>query len=237
MMIKLNKLGTISVACSMLFITACTSNTHKPEESASHKQAIQACKDNLPASKKIKRDSITFGCLATLAFWKSIGQENPAALICAAGGGAGFLLGESVAERKCEYLDLASQLDGEIAHTSKLNSTFGLFFLEQESNLKLQQAKAEALNSKTQQTATSKAALESLQKDLASQLEKEKYVLAQLQEERQFKQETINEAKTAHLEQAKTDQLLTEIKALLKNIKKLRENTQVLADINDNLSH
>lgn len=237
MMMKPNKLGKISVVCGMLFITACTSNTQKPEESASRQQEIQSCKDNLPASKRIKRESITFGCLATLAFWKSIGQENPAALICAAGGGAGFLLGESVAERKCEYLDLASQLDGEIAHAGKLNSTFGLFFLEQESNLKLQQAKAEALTSQTQQKTTNKTAQESLHKDLASQLEKEKYVLAQLQEERQFKQETINEAKAAHLEQAKTDQLLTEIKVLLKNIKKLRANTQILADINDSISH
>lgn len=232
MMKELNKIGTVSIVCSMMLITACSNSPQKPKESASRQQEIQACKNNLPASKKIKQDSIVLGCAGPSIIGRLMDHKTYA---CVVGSGAGFLLGESVAERKCEYLNLAAQLDGEIAHTNQLNSNFNSVLQEQESKLKRQQAEAKALTANTQTAASNQSALASLQKDLNSQLAKERNTLAQLQEEQQFKQETVNQAQAAHLEQAKTDRLTAEINTLRKNIEKLRVNNQALLNINSSL--
>lgn len=232
MMMRLNKIGTISVVCSMMFVAACSSSPQKPEESASRQQEIQACKDRLPASKKIRQDSIILGCAGPSIIGRLMDRKTYA---CVVGSGAGFLLGESIAERKCEYLNLTAQLDGEIAHTNQLNSNFGSVLADQESQLKRQQAEAKALTTNTQTASSNQAALTNLQKNLTNQLAKEKNTLAQLQEEQQFKQETVNQAQAAHLEQAKTDRLTAEINILRKNIEKLRVNNQALLHINNNL--
>ncbi|WMP16592.1 hypothetical protein [Thiothrix lacustris] len=231
---KINHASKITSIILALSVSAgCSMNATKSTITPEQEKDIQACKTNLPSSKKIKKEAVTYGCLASLAFWKAIGQENPAALMCVAGGGAGFVLGDSVAERKCSYLNIANQLDGEIAHTSKTNGTFALFFIEQDLNLKLQQAQAEALLTAKEKASADKVALQKMQESLTEQLEKEQYLLTQMQEERQFKQETVNKAKQAKLEKEKIDMLTNEIKSLIDNIKKLRENNKSLRDIKE----
>lgn len=233
---QLHKTAILIALCTVgILITGCSGNPTKPQPTPQQIAAIAQCKSSLPSNKRIKKESITYGCLATLGFWKAIGQDNPAAMICAAGGGTGFLLGESVAERKCEYLDLASQLDGEIANTSQVNTKFGFFFMEQDMKLKANKSQADALLKQNQQETATRLARQNLHQQLSGELEKENRLLTQLYAEHGFKQQTLNEAKAAQQDQQKTDQLKAEIDSLRKNIKKLRDNNHELEIINASL--
>lgn len=233
---QFHKPPTLISFCAIgILIAGCSTAPSKSQQTPQQIADIDQCKSSLPSNKRIKKESITYGCLATLGFWKAIGQENPAAMICAAGGGAGFLLGDSIAERKCEYLDIASQLDGEIAHTSQVNTKFGFFFMEQDMQLKVHKSQAGALLQQNKQAAETQLAQQNLHQQLSGELEQENRLLAQLYTEHGFKQQTLNKAIAAKQDQHKIDQLKTEIDTLRKNIKKLRENNQELKTINASL--
>jgi hypothetical protein len=221
------------VFCSSL-IVGCSALPEKVALTAEQAKSIEVCQVALPASKKIKKEAVTMGCLATLGFWKAIGQENPGALMCVAGGASGFLLGKSIAERKCAYLTLADQVDGEISHTAKMNGMFPLFFQEQNMQVALIKAQAKGVLAQYQQGQADKKSLEKMHESLAKQLQKEKQFLVQVQENSQFKQETSLKAKpkSIGISEEKQAALSAEIRALIQHIRKLRENIESMDMVN-----
>lgn len=229
---KLLALGLLSVS----MISACSTTSSTTKLTSEQQQQVQMCKQSVPASKKVKKEAVTWGCLATLAMWKSIGQENPAAMICAAGGGAGFLIGDSIAERKCEYLTLESQLDGEIAHAAKMNRSFGFYLIEQGLSLKLTKAQAEGVLKQYEDGKQDQKALAAAQETLKKQIGKEQELLATIQQERQYKYSTLVKARQDKLEEGNQEKLQIEIVALLDNIKNMQENTQVLTKLSHELA-
>jgi hypothetical protein len=224
-----------SFLLTSLLVVSCTSQQVADDKlSVQQKQKIEQCKSNTSSSKKIKREAVTTGCLASLVFWKAIGQDNPAALICAAGGAAGFLIGSSVAERKCEYAVKENQVDGEIRHAASMNQKFALFFIEQEANLLKQKKIVESLIAKVRKNGAERSSIKAVQSSLKTDLIKEKALLADLMKESSMKQETLILAKNNSTSNNKdvVKKLLDEIKALRRNISKMKRNSSELARLN-----
>lgn len=194
------------------------------------KNSIKQCTSNLPASKKIKLQAVSAGCVASLALSKALGQSNPAALICMAGGAAGYMLGKSVAERKCGYISAEKQIQSELAHSRKVNANFANLLMEQQKNIRALDSKAADLLSEQQQGLNKRQELLQLQKQLKRTIAKESYLLQQFTEETQFKMQTINIIPKNNV--AIQNSLLTEIHSLQKSILKMRINQNTLEKIN-----
>lgn len=186
-------------------------------------QAIQACKQKIPAAEKIQVQSVSMGCMASMAFSKAIGSNNPAPLICMAGGASGFLLGESITERKCNYATQAEQLDGELAHAKKMNAGFAIVLAQKSTELSALELMAQGL--KQQQAAASAQTEQSkhLEASINADIADNQTLLKQARDEFKFKQQTLAASKGLK-QQATEDELLAEIRALQKNLKQLQES-------------
>ncbi|HPE60824.1 MAG: hypothetical protein KDI15_08490 [Thiothrix sp.] len=221
-----------SVLPGILLLTSCSST---PPATGDQAEKIAMCKQQLPAARRIHTESVSMGCAASLAFNKMIGSNNPTPLLCFAGGTSGYLLGESIAERKCSYLTLEQQLDGEIAHAQKMNSGFQIVFAQQAKDLARYQAQAAALADSKAEDAARRTQLEQLNHGLQNQLDQDSRLLQQTRDEFRFKQETLETTRSLQ-QQDKSDKLLTEIRALQTGIKSLQANNQKLLQVKDNLT-
>ena len=212
-------------------LVGCASTAPIDEKRAN---AIQMCKQNLPINDKIKLQSISVGCMASLALSKAIGSNNPAPLICIAGGASGFLFGESIAERKCGYITQADQLNGEIAHAKKMNAGFVIVLAQQTTDLAAFELMVAGLRSQQAADATQAAQKAQVEASLAEQVAHDKQVFKQVQEEFRFKQKTLAASRPLK-QQAKEDELLAEIKALEKNLKQLQASDAKFIQLRQNL--
>ncbi|MFZ1386077.1 MAG: hypothetical protein WBP46_01865 [Thiolinea sp.] len=207
-----------ALACGSA-LTACSTTAPLDEQSAN---AIQMCKRNLPVSDKLKLQSVSVGCMASMALSKAIGSNNPVPLICMAGGASGFLLGESIAERKCSYITQADQLNGEIAHAKKMNAGFVVVLAQQTTELSAFELMLTELRNQQLAAAAQVEQKAALEASLTEQVAKDQMILKQVQDEFRFKQKTLADTKRLN-QQAKANELLTEIQALQKNLKQLQE--------------
>lgn len=213
-------------------LIGCTTTTPMDEKRA---QAIQICKQNLPTNDKIKLQSVSFGCMASMAFSKAIGSNNPAPLLCMAGGASGFLFGESIAERKCGYITQADQLNGEIAHAKKMNAGFAMVFAQQTTELSKFELILSGLRNQQTVDAAQTAQKTQLAASLSEQVANDQVIFKQAQEEFRFKQKTLADSKRLK-QQAKEDELMAEIRALQKNLKTLQENNAKFSQMRQDLS-
>lgn len=222
---------SLSILSIVLFtsITAGCSSVpeNTTEHSATDREKIAQCKLQIPDQDRVKKEAVSSGCILGLAAWKAIGQNNPASLICMAGGGAGFLLGDSIAERKCHYITLEEQLDGEIAHASSMNSKFSIYLLQSKKDLALSQLQVDALVAQQKTGKANAVQQTTLKQTLSKQLEKERLTMKQVQAEYRFKQETQKQARQS---QDKANKLLAEIRMLQTNIHQLRETEAKLQE-------
>lgn len=189
------------------------------DEQRSHK--IQMCKQNLPASDKIKVQAASTGCIASFAFSKAIGSNNPAPLICMAGGASGLLLGESIAERKCAYVTQADQLKGEIAHAKQMNTGFAIVLAQQATELAAFESMLTGLQQQHAAQTNQLQQKQAVEANLTEQITKDQLLYKQLQDEFRFKQKTLADSKVLKQASQEAD-LLTEIQALQKNMKQLQ---------------
>lgn len=201
-----------------LSLFGCSTTTALDEKRA---HTIQMCKQNLPASDKIKLQAVSTGCIASFAVSKAIGSNNPAPLICMAGGASGFLLGESIAERKCAYVTQADQLKGEIAHAKQMNTGFAMILAQQATELAAFELMLTGL--KQQQAAQTRKSQQqqALEASLNEQIAKDQLIYQQVQEEFRFKQKTLAASKRLKPSSQEAD-LRAEIQALQKNLKQLQ---------------
>jgi hypothetical protein len=220
----------LSLASGLLFfLTSCS------QQPVAKSDEVQACIDKLPNSKLLKKQAVTTGCLVSMAFWKAIGQDNPVALVCVAGGGAGFLLGQSIAERKCSYRVLEEQLDGEIAHTEKVNMGFPILFAQKTTKLAEQETMVNTLLAQKKAGTASINNTNKVLKTIHEAAQRERELVQTLAKETNFKHKTLNESQ--RLKQAeKIQKLRKEIALLHKNIKKLREENLKLYRLENKLS-
>lgn len=207
---------TLPLLLSSLFILSACSQQTAPTE------GVQACLDKLPNSKLIKKQAVTTGCLLTAGFWKAIGQDNPASLVCMAGGGSGFLLGKSVAERKCSYRIIGDQIDGEIAHAQKVNLGFSMLLIEKAQNLATQEATVASLLAQHKAGQANLVYTKTVKQDIAEAAKSERQLVNTLMKEAAFKRKTLNESRRLN-KKDKTDSLQKEVILLTKNIKTLRK--------------
>jgi len=212
-------------------LTACATTATIDENRA---YAIQMCKQNLPVAQKIKLQSVSIGCMASLALSKAIGSNNPASLICMAGGASGFLLGESIAERKCGYITQADQLNGEIAHTKQMNAGFAVVMAQQTTDLAAFELMVAGLRSQQTAAASQTTQKAQLEASLNTQIDNDRLVFKQVQEEFKFKQQTLAASKPLK-QKTKEDELLTEIRALEKNLKQLQASNAKFNRLRQNL--
>ncbi len=226
----------ISGICLLIsLLTACSTQqlVQKENITQAQSQKIQQCKDNTPSSQKIKKEAVAFSCIASLAFSRMIGQSNPKALICVAGGAAGFLFGNSVAERKCEYSVLNNQLEGELAHASKMKENFSPYLLNLENKLNKQSSQVAALTSLAEKGKADQSSVVFVQNKILKNLSKQRGMLKTLNQERMTKVETINMAQSRHRDIETIRKLQTEVRSLLKNIKKMQQNRLALSKLNN----
>ena len=213
-------------------LTGCSNQVSPGNDlTIAEKNSIQQCINNLPASKKIKLQAVSTSCITTFAISKAIGQNNPAALICMAGGTAGFMLGKSVAERKCSYISAEKQIQSELTHAKKINSNFSNLFIEQEKNIRGLDARAVYLLNQQHQGHNKQQELLQLQQQLKKSIAKENTLLQQLTEDVQIKSQTINIASKKSTRDNQ-ENLLTEVKSLQKSILRMRTNQNTLKKIN-----
>lgn len=213
-------------------LIGCTTTTPIDEKRA---HAIQMCKQKLPANDKIKLQSVSFGCMASMAFSKAIGSNNPAPLLCMAGGASGFLFGETIAERKCSYVTQTDQLNGEIAHAKKMNAGFTMVFAQQTTELSKFELMLSGLRNQQAVDAAQAAQKANLAASLAEQVANDQIIFKQAQEEFRFKQKTLADSKRLK-QQVKEDELMAEIQALQKNLKTLQENNAKFSQLRQDLS-
>ncbi len=183
-MLYYNKPNFLLAIIATLVITACSS-----QEAPS--KSVQACLDELPNSQLIKQQAVTTGCVVTAALWKAIGQDNPASLVCLAGGGAGFLIGKSIAERKCHYRIAEEQIEGEIAHAKKVNLGFTMLFLQTSESLLTKKAIVSSLVSQHKARNINLVYLNSKKKEIATAVQNERKLISILQKEVAFKNKTL----------------------------------------------
>ena len=220
-MLYYNKPNFLLAIIATLVITACSS-----QEAPS--KSVQACLDELPNSQLIKQQAVTTGCVVTAALWKAIGQDNPASLVCLAGGGAGFLIGKSIAERKCHYRIAEEQIEGEIAHAKKVNLGFTMLFLQTSESLLTKKAIVSSLVSQHKARNINLVYLNSKKKEIATAVQNERKLISILQKEVAFKNKTLAISRRLN-KKDKTTTLKKEIILLNKNIKLLRkENLKLL---------
>ncbi len=196
--------------------------------------AIQMCQQKLPVSDKIKLQSVSMGCVASMAFYKAIGSNNPAPMLCMAGGASGFLFGESIAERKCAYITQEDQLKGEIAHAKKMNTGFAIVFAQQSQELAAFELMVAGLRGQQADAAARREQMTKLESGLADQMANDQAMLKQVNDEFRFKQKTLVESKSLQ-KQDQEDALLAEIRALQKNVKQLQENNVKFAKLKQSL--
>lgn len=213
-------------------LTGCATATPIDEKRAN---AIQMCKQNLPANDKIQLQSVSFGCMASMAFSKAIGSNNPAPLLCMAGGASGFLFGESIAERKCSYVTQADQLNGEIAHAKKMNASFAMVFAQQTTELSKFELLLTGMRSQQVADAAQREQKAKLAASLNEQVANDQVIFKRVQEEFRFKQKTLTDSKRLK-QQPKEEELLAEIQALQKNLKTLQENNAKFSQLRQDLS-
>ena len=133
---------SILVIVSAALMSACSTTSHLTEAQVAQ---IKMCKSQLPVSKRLQLESVSTGCIVSYPIKRMINDKDPSPLLCLAGGASGFLLGESIAERKCAYLSKEQQLDGEIAHVEKLNQGMTTIFAQQSKDLKAFEGSAASL--------------------------------------------------------------------------------------------
>ena len=225
---------SLLVVCIMACCASACSSISSKHTKAQAEQ-INQCKAELPVSKKVKMQSVTSGCLMSVAVSKMTGSNNPAPMLCLAGGTSGFLLGESIAERKCGYITLEEQLDGEISHAAKMNAGFSVVFMQQEMALKKHELSAAGLSTQKASDEQGQVALSAFEQKLVEQLKQDQALLANTQNEFRFKRETLEKSRKLK-QQEKEDKLLAEIRALQKSIKVLQENRLKLARLKNSLT-
>jgi hypothetical protein len=213
---------------TITLLSACSS-----QEKASER--VQVCLDKLSNSQLVKKQAITTSCIVTAGLWKAIGQDNPASLICLAGGGAGFLIGSSIAERKCHYRIAEEQLDGEISHAKKVNFGFNMLFLQKSEQIMLQTMTVESLKAQHKEGQASLVYLKSVKEDTAKITKKERQLVNTLKKEVAFKNATLNKSKQLNKKE-KIKSLRKEIILLNKNINLLRKENQKLYRLENQLA-
>ena len=214
----------------MLFtLSACTTQQQVPSES------VQACVDKLPNSQLIKKQAVTTGCIVSAAIWKATGIGNPTVLICLAGGGAGYLIGKSVAERKCGYRIAGKQLASEIAHIQRINRNFPVLFMGKSKQLATQQAMVASLLTRRNEGKAKLAFISAVKKKIIEAIKNERYLVSSLSQEASFKASIL--ATSMQLNNTdKTKSLQKEIALLHKNIRLLREENKKLYLLENKLS-
>lgn len=223
--------------CVGLILSSCTADVTLQGLTEQQKSQARQCRASTPQSKKIQRNGSVLGCLSSLALSRMAGFEQSATLICASGGLAGYLIGHNVAERRCEYITLERQLDGEIRHLEQMNQRFELLLLEQQANLRLLDDTVKGLAEKQKQSQKHRFSQADLaQKDkLLSQvidrLVEERYVLDQLEVEQIFTEETLQKAQR----QGDAISRKTEVKRLEQNLVLLKQNIAKVDSNNDAL--
>ncbi len=227
--------GVCILLISLLSVVACSSQQLVQKEGITQvqRQKIQQCRDNTPSSQKIKKESVALSCIASLAFSRMIGQTNPKALICVAGGAAGFLFGSSVAERKCEYSVLDNQLEGELAHASGMQKKFGSYLSDLGSKLNKQTSQVAALSTLARQGKADQSSVVFVQNKILKNLSKQRGMLKTLNQERMTKVDTINMAQSRHQDIETIRKLQTEVRSLLRNIKNMQQNRLALSKLNN----
>jgi hypothetical protein len=227
-MLYYNKPDFLLAIIVTLLITACSSQK-VPSKS------VQACLDELPNSQLIKQQAVTTSCLVTAGLWKSIGQDNPASLICLAGGGAGFLLGKSIAERKCHYHIAEEQIKGEITHAQKVNLGFSFLFLQKSESLLKQKLVVSSLVAQHKERNINLVYLNSAKKEMAAVTRSERKLVNILLKEMAFKQNTLKISRRLNKKDQATA-LKKEIMLLNKNIKLFRKENLKLFRLENKLS-
>lgn len=201
-----------------LSLFGCATTTQFDEKRT---HAIQMCKQNLPANDKIKLQAVSSGCIASFALSKAIGSNNPAPLICMAGGTSGWLLGESIAERKCAYVTQSDQLKGEIAHAKQMNTSFAIVLAQQATELAAFELMLAGLQQQQVAQTSQLQQKQALETSLSDQITKDQQLYKQIQDEFRFKQKTLADSKVLK-QTSEEGKLLIEIQALQKNLKQLQ---------------
>lgn len=212
----------------LIVLSACSSQEKTSE-------SVQVCLDKLPNSQLVKKQGVTTSCMVTAALWKAIGQDNPASLVCLAGGGAGFLIGSSIAERKCHYRIAEEQLDGEISHAKKVNFGFNMLFLQKSEQIMMQKMTIESLKAQHKEGQASLVYLNGVKKDTAKITQQERRLVNRLKKEIAFKNKTLNSSKRLNKKE-KIEHLRKEIILLNKNINLLRKENQKLYRLENQLA-
>ena len=231
-------------------LAGCTADVSLQGLTYEQKQQARQCRKHNPQSLKLQRHGSVAGCLSSLALTQLTGFKSSAALICSGGGLAGYLIGRSVAERRCEYITLERQLDGEIQHLLEMNQRFELLLLEQKANLKLLNDKVNLLKQKQQlaqrkpQSDKDRTLIQTKEEDLSEQnsllehtvnrLDEERYMLDQLEIEQTFTQETLTQATQQGYSITESDRK-NRLNILRRNIALLKRNTKKLDKNNDAL--
>lgn len=199
---------------------------------------IEACKAKIPVTKRTAIKAIPTSCLVKAALYKSIGKDDPSILMCAAGGAAGFMLGDSVDTRRCSYRIFEDQLNGEIAHTKKMNGNFATLLSQKQQQLSSQQAQIATLQQQKEHKQQSLQQKQATAKNLDRVVQEEKQFAQTLQQELAFKSQTLQQSKQAQKEDyLEREQALTkEITLLRQNIKKLRLENEKLSKLQAQLS-
>lgn len=199
---------------------------------------IEACKAQVPLNKRTAIKAIPTSCLVKAAIYQSIGKEDPSILMCAAGGAAGFMLGDSIDTRRCGYRVFEEQLNGEIAHAKKMNRNFSLLLIQKTQQLHSQKAQITTLQKQKDSNQLSLQQKKHVAKSLGKTLQDEQAFSNTLQQELSFKSKTLQQSKKAqkddYLEREKD--LLQEITLLRQNIEKLRLENEKLSKLQAQLS-
>jgi len=220
-----------------IFATACSSkqvsSVNDQDITQAQKQKIEQCKENTPSSKKIKKEAVAFSCIASLAISRLVGRHDHKALICVAGGAAGYLIGSSVAERKCEYSVKDNQLEGELSHAHDMKKKFATYMAVLESKHKQQSGQVKALSALGAQGKADQSSIIYVQNKVLKNLNKQRAMLKLLNEERMTKNNTIDMAQSRYTDIETIRKLQTEVKSLLDNIKKMHQNSIALSKLNE----
>ncbi len=182
-------LSTLFIIC--IAAVGCTADVTIQDLTHKQKQQVRSCRANNPNSQRIRKEGSVIGCLSSLALSNVAGFRDSATLMCAAGGLAGYLIGNNLTERKCEYATLERQLDSEIEHITRMNNRFGLLLKEQALNIQqMEEQSARLLAEKKHGTIDTKE-LDNIAQKIIVRLGKEQYIIEKLEQEYQYKLDTI----------------------------------------------
>ncbi len=221
--------ASLLMGATLFAFSACTTQQQVSSES------VQACVAKLPNSQLIKKQAITTGCIVSAVIWKTTGIGSPTVLVCLAGGGAGYLLGKSIAERKCSYRLEGDQINKEISHIESINRNFPVLYTDKAKQLVKQQATVSSLLAKHKEGKAKLAAINAVKKEISSAAETERYLVGMLNKDLVFK--TASLARSRLLNKTNnTKKLQKEIALLQKNIRILREENKKLYRLESQLS-